>query len=151
MLPKLILSMCRASGAPRQGPGGALMAPRLRSEPPLEIVSARVRLALFRVLARTPPGNPIWQIYTYFQRFFISVASPNGPKWPPRGPPCSRARAPRAPPRPPEKCNGPLGPNRAPWAAENPLLMNFGRPIQVKFGETKSMLPLTATATNFEN
>ena len=117
------VNVWRAFWAPREGLGGALLAPRLNLDPPLEIASARVRLALFCVRAGTPPENPVSLKYTYLQCFLMTFQRTGAPKWGPPGttrilrrppgepkePPKKRARAPRAQKAPPGPRQGPPG------------------------------------------
>ena len=109
------INVCRASWAPRGGLGGALMAPRLSVEPPLEIVSARVRLAVFSVPGGTPPKTPFHPKYTYLQWFLMLFRRTGARKWDPPGSPLIWRRPPRGGKRAPEKVRaGPRGPNGAP-------------------------------------
>ena len=105
----------RGFWAPRGGLGGALMAPRLSVEPPLEIVSARVRLAVFSVPGGTPPKTPFHPKYTYLQWFLMIFRRTRARKWEPPGSPLIWRRPPRGGKSAPEKVRaGPPGPNGAP-------------------------------------
>ena len=105
----------RASWAPRGGLGAALMAPRLGLGPPLEIVSARVRLAVFSVPGGPPPKTPFHPKYTYLQWFLMIFRRTGARKWDPPGSPLIWRRPPRGGKRAPEKVRaGPPDPTGAP-------------------------------------
>ena len=109
------INVPRTFWAPRGGLGGALMAPRLSVEPPLEIVSARVRLAVFSVPGGTPPKTPFHPKYTYLQWFLMIFRRNGARKWDSPGPPLIWRRPPRGGKRAPEKVRaGPPDPNGAP-------------------------------------
>ena len=84
-----------------------------------------------------PPQETPYGQYTHIsQRFFIIFASPYGPKGPPRGPPCSRVRAPRAPPRPPRELpRPPRVPKGPPGPPKTPLGRNIGPQFRSGFEE----------------
>ena len=77
----------RSFWALRGGLGGALMAPRLSLEPPLEIVSARVRLTVFSVPGGPPPKTQSRPKHTYLQWFLMIFRETRARKWAPPGPP----------------------------------------------------------------
>ena len=60
------------------------MAPRLGLEPPLEIASPRVRLAVFGVPGGPPPKTPFRPKHTYLQWFFMVFRRTGARKWAPR-------------------------------------------------------------------
>ncbi len=63
------------------------MAPRLGLEPPLEVVSARVRLTVFSVPGGPPPENPISPETYIFTMVFDGFSADRGPKLGPPGSP----------------------------------------------------------------
>ena len=84
---------------------------------------------------------------TFFHHFCFALWAQRAP---PRPPLLARARSQGPSEAPPRIATAPPGPKRAPRAAENRLLMKVGRPIQLRFREMKSTLPVWATATIFE-
>ena len=109
------VNVSRASWAPRGGLGAALMAPRLSVEPPLEIVSTRVRLAVFSVPGGTRPKTQFHRKYTYLQWFLIIFRRTGARKWAPPGPPLILQRPPPGGQKSPRKsARGPPGPIRRP-------------------------------------
>ncbi len=126
---------------PRKGPRGGLFGPAPCFRPPLEIVRARVRLAIFCLRGGTPPGNPIWRLYTYFQRFLMILQRTRVRKGAPRDPPIIERPPAGAPPRPPKMVRArPRGARGLPGQPKTPQ-SGVRAPIQVRTRKIKYCFP----------
>ena len=128
-------------GAPR-GLRLSLFGPAPCFRPPLEIVRARVRLAIFCLRGGTPPGNPIWRLYTYFQRFLMILQRTRVRKGAPRDPPIIERPPPGPPPRPPKIVRaGPRGARGLPGRPKTPQSGARAPPIQVRLRKIRYCFP----------
>ena len=86
---------------------------------------------------RDPPGNPIWRLYTYFQRFLMILQRTQVRKGAPRDPPIIERPPAGAPPRPPKMVRArPGGPEGSPGSRKRPKVVR-AHPIQVRTRKIK--------------